>query len=157
MKKVTMIALLAFGISLHAAAQERQIRHQKSAAEIARLHTEHMTKTLGLTEKQEAEVYALNLERAERLKESRGDRQTRMAKLREEQKKAKDRLNEVLTEEQREAWNKELAERRERMKTMRRPNQAGQSDQRMRRHHREAKTVDRQPVVEPPQAAPAEK
>ena len=129
MKNTTLIALLVSGIVFSAAAQERSIKPERSAEEIARQRTERMTEKLGLTEEQQKEVYALNLESAAKMKVEREERMAKMAELRKERgakmaelkaerQQEQARLNELLTAEQQTILEQERAAQREKLKAM---------------------------------------
>lgn len=75
MKKLVLIALAFLAIQLHGQPQENKERHGKmeamknfTAEEIAELKTKKMTLHLDLNEKQQKEIYALNLENASKRK-----------------------------------------------------------------------------------------
>ena len=127
MKNTALVALLISGVVFSAAAQERGHRTPKTAAEIAQLRTDRMTEQLTLTEDQQQKVYALNLENAEKMTAERDARTARMkemrkaraAKMKERRAKIKasqERLNEILTAEQRETLKQQHADRAEKMK-----------------------------------------
>ena len=117
MRIAAFITLLISTITLTAFGQEHQRnRKPRSAEEIAKMRTDQLTESLGLTDEQQKEVYALNLERAEKMKTAREDRTASGAKMREEMKADRERLNKILTEEQREKLKKQQADRAEKFK-----------------------------------------
>ena len=129
MKHTALITLLISGMALSAAAQDREHRTPKTAEEIAQMRTDRLTEQLTLTEDQQQEVYALNLESAQKMKAERAARRARMVEMRKaraakmeerraEMKASKDRLNEILTPEQREILTQKQAERAEKRKTL---------------------------------------
>jgi len=117
MRNVAFITLLISAMAFTALGQEhRAPRQPKSAEEIAKMRTDELTESLGLSKEQQKEVYALNLERAEKMKAAREDRTARGAKMREEMKADRERLNQILTEEQREILKQQQADRAEKFK-----------------------------------------
>ncbi|GGC28704.1 hypothetical protein GCM10011386_20900 [Parapedobacter defluvii] len=117
MRNVAFITLLISAMAFTALGQEhRAPRQPKSAEEIAKIRTDELTESLGLSKEQQKEVYALNLERAEKIKAAREDRTARGAKMREEMKADRERLNQILTEEQREILKQQQADRAEKFK-----------------------------------------
>ena len=129
MKNTALITLLISGMAFSAVAQDRGHRTPKTAEEIAQMRTDRLTEQLALTGDQQQEVYALNLESAKKMKAEREERAARMAELREaraakmkewrtEMKASKERLNEILTPEQREVLEQQRAERTEKMKSL---------------------------------------
>ncbi|RQP17294.1 MAG: hypothetical protein EAS52_09165 [Parapedobacter sp.] len=117
MRNVAFITLLISAMAFTALGQEhRAPRQPKSAEEIAKMRTDELTESLGLSKEQQKEVYALNLERAEKIKAAREDRTARGAKMREEMKADRERLNQILTEEQREILKQQQADRAEKFK-----------------------------------------
>jgi hypothetical protein len=127
MRIVAFITLLISTITLSAFGQEHQ-RHRKprSAEEIAKMRTDQLTESLGLTDEQQKQVYALNLERAEKMKTAREDRTARGAEMREEMKADRERLNKILTEEQREMLKKQQVDRAEKFKARQEARKDGQ-------------------------------
>lgn len=130
MKNVTLIAVLVSGIIFSATAQDRSRRHVKDAAEIAKQRTERLTAQLGLSEDQQREVYALNLENAEQMKavhkaraarmaESKKAREEKMDALRTQRRATHERLSDILTEEQREKLAQNQPERTQKRKETR--------------------------------------
>lgn len=130
MKNVALITVLVSGVIFSATAQDRSHRQVKDAAEIAKQRTERLTNQLGLSEDQQQEVYALNLENAEQMKAAREARAARMVELkkaREEkveamrtQRRAEhERLTNILTEEQREKLAQDRSERMQKRNEMR--------------------------------------
>ncbi|WP_353195715.1 hypothetical protein [Parapedobacter defluvii] len=117
MRNVAFITLLISAMAFTALGQEhRAPRQPKSAEEIAKMRTDELTESLGLSKEQQKEVYALNLERAEKMKAAREDRTARGAEMREEMKADRERLNQILTEEQREILKQQQADRAEKFK-----------------------------------------
>ena len=113
MKNAAMITLLVSAFAFTAFGQQsRTHRQPRSAEEIAKMRTDHLTKSLSLTDAQQKEVYTLNLERAEKMKAAREDRAARGTEMREEMKADRERLEKILTPEQRETLKKQEADRR---------------------------------------------
>lgn len=144
MKNTMVIVLLAFAATLTTVAQERKPRQEQRAEEIASQRTEHMAEALGLSEDQKEQVYALNLERAERMIASRQERQARMAEMQAERKITLQRLDEILTAEQRDLLRKQLAERKDRMKIMRNSDRAHRPDGKRNRRQTDETGVHKQ-------------
>ena len=117
MRNAALITLLISAMTFTAFGQEhRTPRQPRSAEEIAKTRTDQLTESLGLNEKQQKEVYALNLERAEKIKAVRKDRLARGEEMRGEMKADRERLNDILTEEQREMLKQQQADRAEKFK-----------------------------------------
>lgn len=130
MKNAVLVTLLISGIAFSAIAQEHGPRTSKNAEEIAKMRTDRLTEQLTLTEDQQKAVYALSLENAKKMQaayeeraarstEMRNARVAKMEERRAEMKASQERLNEILTEEQREVLKQQQADRAEKMKTMR--------------------------------------
>ncbi|PPL02174.1 hypothetical protein [Parapedobacter indicus] len=129
MRNAALITLLISAITFTAFGQEHRVHRQsKSAEEIAKTRTDQLTESLGLNEKQQKEVYALNLERAEKIKTARKDRLARGEAMRDEMKADRERLNSILTEEQREMLKQQQADRAAKFKAR----QEGRKDGRFR-------------------------
>jgi len=112
MRNAALITLLISAMTFTAFGQEhRTPRQSRSAEEIAKTRTDQLTESLGLNEKQQKEVYALNLERAEKMKAVRKDRLASGEEMREEMKADRERLDKILTEEQRETLKQQQADR----------------------------------------------
>jgi len=113
MKNVVMITLLISVFAFTAFGQRnRPNRQPKSVEEVAKMRTDQLTKSLSLTDEQQKEVYTLNLERAEKMKAAREDRSTRGREIREEMKADRERLEKILTPQQRETLKQQEADRR---------------------------------------------
>jgi len=95
-----LVALVFFAASFSVHAQ----RSERNPEEMAKQRTEQMTKEFNLTEEQQAEVHKINMASAEEIKVIRqekltaDERKERMAELR---KNNREKISEVLTEEQR--------------------------------------------------------
>ena len=144
-KNTALIALLVSGIT--ATAQEQQPRAPKSAEQIAQMRTERLTERLALNDAQQQAVYALSLEDAKKMQEIRKERAARVAEARKARKTQLDerrsamkatqeRLNEILTDEQRQVLKQHQVERAEKMKSMRGGREKVQSS---RDRHRKGK------------------
>lgn len=123
MKKILFTAALAFAVLFSTQAQERNQRmrgHQNySVEEIAKMRVDRLDKAVELSDAQKEKVYALELEKAERMKKNRAENKSAQQQNREQwQKQAeKDRqaLGEILNDEQKEKLkNTRMSERRER-------------------------------------------
>ncbi|MBK1440348.1 periplasmic heavy metal sensor [Parapedobacter sp. ISTM3] len=125
MKIALLITLLVSGMTYGTVAQQPRPEHPRSAEEIAKMRTDRLAENLGLSDEQQKEVYALNLEKAEKLKATREERAAKMAELRSEMKADQERLNDILTEEQREMLKQQQAERAEKMKAARKGRNEG--------------------------------
>lgn len=130
MRNAALITLLISGMAFSAGAQERGARISKNAEEVAQMRTDRLTEQLALTEDQQKAVYALSLENAKKMQANHEDRVTRSAEMRKaraaqmeerrtEMKASQERLNEILTDEQREVLKQQQADRAEKMKSMR--------------------------------------
>lgn len=130
MKNVALITVLISGVVFSATAQNRAHKSIKDVPEIAKERTERLTNQLGLSEDQQREVYALNLEKAEQMKATYEARAARMAELKKERAERveemrvrheaeQERLAGILTEEQREKLAQHQSERMEKRKETR--------------------------------------
>lgn len=128
-----MITLLISAVAFTAFGQQRRTHRQpKSTAEIAKMRTDRLTESLSLSDEQQKEVYSLNLERAEKMKAAREDRSARGTKMREEMKADRERLEKILTPEQREMLKQQAADRRAKFNARR----EGKKDGKFRRGDR---------------------
>ncbi|WP_139377380.1 EMC3/TMCO1 family protein [Daejeonella lutea] len=104
--------------------QQRQPRTPEQRAQMA---TDALEKKLGLTAEQKTKVYALNLERAEKMektmKSEREFRKDQMEKHKSLMEESDKKLSKILTDEQRKSYEDMKKQSRDRMKA-RRP-QAG--------------------------------
>ena len=136
MKHTTVFtALLILGTIGAASAQQHQQRPVKTADEIARRQTDRMTASLGLDDQQQEAVYALNLQRAEKAKASRAELREKMAQIRADRQTDKQRLDEILTEEQRGKLQEQLAARKDAAHTRHHRGGRGWGGKRFK-HHR---------------------
>lgn len=96
--------------------------------QVAEMQTKRMAQNLNLTDEQQKEVYALNKEMAEKRQERRSDRmasrqkgerptQEEIDKMKKEQQEFQaehqERLKKILTKEQYDTWQKNMANRRD--------------------------------------------
>ena len=111
MKKALLVLAVCFLASFSAEAQrtdrpKREFNPEKWAERI----TNRMTEELSLTEEQQKEVYALHLERmtdrAEAMK-------AQMERMKAEQKETREKLEAILTPEQKAKWEESRSEWRE--------------------------------------------
>lgn len=113
MKKVLSIALVLSGISFLSLAQESpmrgkqslRVKHQreivqKSPEEIAKLRTDRMTKELSLTDNQRQEMYALQLNKAQKREQALVSAKKQREERRAEIIAEKEQMNSILTPEQ---------------------------------------------------------
>jgi len=112
MKKQLMITLLTVA-TMTAQAQDKDHR---TAAERAAQRTQHMTRELGLTPEQVAQVEAINLKYAELAGTRRAEREADRAEARQDGKEAREafqaELKQVLTEDQFALWTAKVEERK---------------------------------------------
>jgi protein CpxP len=111
MKRVLwMIAVISF-ISFGAEAQQEQKKREPMTPEkVAERMTERMAKELDLSEEQKKEVYALHLENAtKRAEEMKAHRE----KIKEAQKAQQEKLEAILSPEQKAQWEAKKSEARE--------------------------------------------
>lgn len=130
MKKILSLSLVLFGLVSMSFAQEEgdsvrkgrmNKRHadkstyvQKSAEEIAQARTAHLGKQLSLTEQQSEQVYALELDKANKLKEHRTVATTQRQELSQQMRSSQEELKNILTPEQQEVLTNKMSERRDR-------------------------------------------
>jgi len=111
MKRVLwMIAVICF-IGFGAEAQQEQKKREPMTPEkVAERMTERMAKELDLSEEQKKEVYALHLENAtKRAEEMKAHRE----KIKEAQKAQQEKLEAILSPEQKAQWEAKKSEARE--------------------------------------------
>lgn len=105
-----------------------QSRQMGSPEERAKRSTEAMEKRLNLNAEQKAKVYALNLERAQRveklMKAQQEFRKNQMVKQKAYQEESNKKLNNILSDEQKKSYEEMRKQRNERMKA-RRPGPPG--------------------------------
>jgi len=118
MKRITLLLVAVFALSVASMAQERGQRSM-DPEKMAERQTEELTKTLGLSEEQQAKVLALNTEMAESMKamreETQGedvDRDAMREKMKAMREKQDSQLKEILTDAQYKKYEKYLEERR---------------------------------------------
>lgn len=121
MKKMLFTATLAFVVLFSTQAQERNQRmrgnQNHSVEEIAKMRVDRLDKVVKLSESQKEKVYALELEKAERMKKNRAENRSANQNNREQWQKQmeKDRqaLDEILNDEQKEKIkNSRMSQRR---------------------------------------------
>lgn len=100
-------------ISLGAQAQQQQ-RKTATPEERATRMTERMAQQLSLSEQQKKEIYAINLERAQKRMAEQEAQKAEMQAKREQMKAEEQKVLEVLTEEQRKKWEEIKLEQRDR-------------------------------------------
>lgn len=112
MKKWIIGAALLVFTSLQVAAQQEK-RELPNPEEKAKKATERMATELQLSEEQKSQILALNLEQAKKrqaeMEREMAERKARTAEMKAHQEK----INEVLTEEQRTKWEEIKLEQRE--------------------------------------------
>ena len=141
---IVLTACLMIGAACTVRAQERKPEFAKNTDEIAQMRTTRMTELLNLDENQQQAIYALNLERAEKNKARRAERRAKMVAMRAESEANKQRLEEILTAEQREVLQKQRMERKETMKA-KRQSRYRMDGRRFRKHHK--RTYNIQPKI----------
>ena len=111
MKRVLWIIAVVSFINFGAEAQQEQKKREPITPEkMAERMTERMAKELDLSEEQKKEVFALHLENAtKRAKEMKAHRE----KIRQEQKAQQEKLEAILSPEQKEQWDAKKSEARE--------------------------------------------
>lgn len=130
MRNAVLVTLFISAMAFSAMAQERGPRAAKKAEDMAQMRTDRLTERLALTEDQQNAVYALSLENAKRMQaiheeraarsaEMRNARTAKMEERRAELRASQERLNEILTDEQREVLKQQQTDRAEKMRTMR--------------------------------------
>lgn len=128
MKKALSLAVLFAGISLATFAQEqnetrrspkkeRKPRMEKkmenhTPEQIAEAKTERLDKKLDFTEAQRAEVYAVQLEQAQRTVTQRKEMKKLHGDVREEMKGSHEKMEKILTPEQKEKLKETYAQNR---------------------------------------------
>ncbi len=120
MKKIIFTALLFVGFTTLGFSQDRPQREKKTPEERAQLMTDNLAKKLSLTEKQKSEVYKINLDRAKEMDKSFAKSKDERKQAFEQQKKqfeaSEEKLNKVLTDDQKKTYAELKAQRMERMK-----------------------------------------
>jgi protein CpxP len=112
MKKLILSAALLLSVTAAGFAQEKRDQKPKSAEEIARLHTDKLAEKLSLSAEQKEQVYALNLERSQKLAARHKENMAAMKSLREERQAEETQLMKLLTPEQQQAYTSLKEERR---------------------------------------------
>lgn len=115
-KNILFIALLVGVVSFSQAQQ----RPQRNPEEMAKRNVEILEKQLSLTPEQKTKVSAILLKQMNSMDSLRkaggqGDREAMRAQMQNFQAENQKKIKELLTEEQKKAYEKHLAERRERM------------------------------------------
>ena len=135
MKKLLIITVLFSGLITAGFAQDTTARKRplvrgpqgqrftqeiKSPEERAKMATDALEKKLNLTQEQKDKVYALNLERAEKMEKLRKSemeiRKSQMEKRKEIMSESEKKMNKILTEEQQKMMEEIKQKARERMK-----------------------------------------
>src|SRR5690554_3210321 len=111
MKKLLLIIAAVSFLNLSAEAQqERKTRDRATPEKVAEKMTERMSNELGLSEEQKKEVYAVHLESAsKRAEEMKAQRE----KMKANQKAKQEKLEAILSPEQKTAWEGKKSEVRE--------------------------------------------
>src|SRR5690554_824797 len=111
MKKLLLIIAALSFLNLSAEAQqERKTREKMTPEKVAEKITDRMTKELDLSEEQKKEVYALHLEsESKRAEEVKAQREKMIAN----QKAQQEKLEAILSPEQKTAWEGKKSEVRE--------------------------------------------
>lgn len=111
MKKLMIIACLSVAFLAHSHAQDR--RTPPSPAQRAERMSQRMADQLALTAEQKKEVYSIYLDRFQKSTANRKDQHERMASIREEMVKDREKIDSLLTPEQRQKWTELRAEANE--------------------------------------------
>jgi protein CpxP len=116
MKKLIIGAALLVFTSLQVAAQQGK-REQVSPEERAKKATEKMAAELELSEDQKAQILDLNLEQAKK-RQIEMDREMELRKKRSEEMKVhQEKIQSILTEEQRTQWEELKSEQRDKRRS----------------------------------------
>lgn len=130
MKRILLITALIGGISAAGFAQQRtqegrqqrqykMQREHKSPEERAKQYTEALDRRLNLTDKQEQEVYRMELKQARKMEKSRQEMMKRhekeMRARSSEREASEKKLQRILTDEQQAAYDKLRSDRKERL------------------------------------------
>lgn len=110
MKKMLFTAVLAFGVLFSTQAQERNYRNRGienlPVEKIASNRVDRLDRVVNLSESQKEKVYALELEKAKRLKDYKSERKFKNRNDREqwrkEMRKDREALEQILNDEQKE-------------------------------------------------------
>ena len=127
---VLLIGLISLGYSQNAperkrpqgqkTARNRADQIPKTPEERARMGADALEKRLNLTPEQKARVYALNMERAEKMEKLRNSessfRKNQMEKFQNIAEKIDKKLSGILTQEQEKSYQEMKSQQRERMK-----------------------------------------
>ncbi|MFD2201693.1 DUF4890 domain-containing protein [Shivajiella indica] len=115
MKKLLMIAII-FSLSLAAFGQREQQKEKPTPEQRAERMTDRMAEQLELTEVQKQEIYAINLQNAQKRQAEMEARRIEMEARREAMKSQMEsqraQIDAVLTPEQKEKWEEIRAENR---------------------------------------------
>ena len=105
-------AILVF-TTLGVAAQQKQERTPQSPEQRAQAMTDRMAEKLSLTDAQKKEIYQINLENAinhqQEMEARKAEREAKKVEIKAQQ----DKINKVLTEEQRKQWEEIKLERKD--------------------------------------------
>ncbi len=117
MKKLILAALFCFTMAVSAFAQPGQ---QMSAEDRAKQSTEAIAKRLTLSDEVKGKVYAIQLDRINKMTEYRsknqgGDREAMMAEMQKQTGEADKKIEALLTDDQKKEYAKMKEEQRQRM------------------------------------------
>jgi len=130
MKRILLITALIAGISATGFSQQRtregrqqgqhkMPREHRSPEERAKQYTDALDRRLNLSDKQEQEVYRLELKNARKMEKSHQEMMKRHEKemrgFKADREASEKKLNRILTEEQRAVYGKLRADRKDRM------------------------------------------
>lgn len=120
MKKMILTALLFAGITAAGFSQERPKRQVKTAEERAQMMTDHLDQKLSLNEKQKAEIYKINLERAKETDKAMSAAREARKRDFEKQKKSfqasDEKISKLLNDDQKKAYADLKAKHHDKMK-----------------------------------------
>lgn len=132
MKKfLLVVALISFVSWGTEAQQQRRSRESASPEKVAERITEQMSKELTLSEEQKKEVYALHLENTQKRRE---ERRLMRERLKAQEEASQEKLDAILTPEQKEKWEARKKEFRDERRSPR--DGRGKSERRDRKHRR---------------------
>lgn len=117
MKKLLLVAVIFSFVAIDAMAQRAERPGRKITPEkIAERAAERISKSLSLSEAQKEEVYALHLERAT---QNAKEMKARREKMRAERQAMQEKLEALLTPEQKAQWEKNKTETRQKFRDAR--------------------------------------
>lgn len=108
MKNTILTLLLLVGFTTVALSQNQPQREKRTPEQRAQIMTDRMAEKLSLTDKQKADIYKINLDRAKEMENFHAKASAERKKAFEEQKKivkeTDDKINKLLTDDQKTAY-----------------------------------------------------